>query len=208
MERSPYSLDAYDLACRRGGRQVFSGLSFSLKSGEALILTGPNGSGKSSLLRMIAGLLPPASGLLKWGGLETHEVSGWPEGCLHYAGHRTALKPVMTVRENLHFWAAFHDRTDHIETAAESLGLGNLMDLPARYLSEGQHRRTALARLATVPAPLWLLDEPMSGLDTDSVAGLEKLIAGHLAAGGLAMISTHQPLDIPHAQSLDLGRRV
>ena len=207
MERGSHSLKAQDLTCRRGGRQVFSGLSFHIKSGEAVIVTGPNGSGKSSLLRMIAGLLPPVSGHFIWDDLETGKAPGWPDGCLHYAGHRTALKPVMTVRENLQFWAAFHDCADNIEAAGEHLGLGNLMDLPVRYLSEGQQRRTALARLAAAPLPLWLLDEPMSGLDKNSAAQLEQLIAGHLAAGGMTIISTHHPLEIPHAQILDLGEQ-
>jgi heme exporter protein A len=192
------SLDADDLACLRGGRLVFAGLSFRLAAGEALVLTGPNGSGKSSLLRLVAGLVPAFAGTLDWTGAP---------GSIAYLGHQDAVKPALTPRESLRFWAATAGAVPTaagIAAALAAVGLAGLDDLPCRYLSAGQRRRLALARLELGPAVLWLLDEPTLGLDAASVARLEARIARHRAAGGLVMLATHVPLALDGARGLAL----
>ena len=178
----------------RGGREVFAAVSFELSEGEALLLRGPNGSGKSSLLRMAAGLLPPAAGAFDW--------DGRPEGgALCWVGHTDAVKPALTVAENLAFWLGLEAgvATDPVP-ALEALGLAPVADLPAAYLSAGQRRRLNLARLAASPAPLWLLDEPTVSLDEEAVALLLGVVRGHLARGGLAMVATHAALDLPSGE--------
>ena len=152
-----------NLACSRGGREVFAGLNFSLSGGEALVVTGRNGAGKSSLLRMIAGLVHVAAGRLALEG-------GEPEATIaeqaHYLGHQDAVKPSLTVGENLQFWARYLGAGGQtIDAALEAVGLAPLADLPAAYLSAGQRRRLSIARLVAVQRPLWLLDEPTSALD-------------------------------------------
>jgi heme exporter protein A len=195
-------LSASGLACIRGSRSVFSGVNLELVAGEALALVGPNGSGKSSLLRLIAGLIRPAGGRIEL-------ADGSPEQTIaeqaHYLGHQDALKPSLTVAENLGFWGSF------LGTAAVSLGpalaavgLGGIADLPAAYLSAGQRRRLSLARLVAVPRPIWLLDEPASALDTAGQTQLADLMRQHLAGGGLIMAATHGPLGI-EARELRLG---
>ncbi|CAN0477398.1 unnamed protein product, partial [Discosporangium mesarthrocarpum] len=158
------------LACIRSDRIVFAGLDFAVSPGAALILSGPNGSGKSSLLRLMAGIARPAAGEIHWQGAP---VSDDPErffAYMHYVGHRDAVKPALTVRENLAFHAALRTGTAEtqakIEPALESVGLAALADLPARMLSAGQTRRLTLARILATPAPLWLLDEPTIALDS------------------------------------------
>jgi heme exporter protein A len=191
-------LQADDLACLRGGRLVFVGLSFRLGAGEALVLTGPNGSGKSSLLRLVAGLVPTFAGTLDWTG---------GAGSIAYLGHQDAVKPALTPRETLRFWGAASgaspDRVD-IEAALAAVGLEGLDDLPCRYLSAGQRRRLALARFELSRATLWLLDEPTLGLDVASVARLEARIARHRAEGGIVMLATHTPLALDGARGLAL----
>lgn len=193
------------LTCVRGGRRVFQGLDFAVERGGALLLTGPNGSGKSSLLRMMAGLLKPASGQLAWNG---RAVSDDPEGFradLHYVGHLDAVKPVLKVAENLTFWAGLRqgDSARPID-ALSRLALAPLADMPARLLSAGQRRRLTLCRLMTSPAALWLLDEPTVGLDKDSLAALEAAIAEHRAADGMVVVATHTAIDIADAERLKL----
>jgi heme exporter protein A len=193
-----------NLVCHRGERRVFEGLSFTLAPGQALILSGPNGSGKSSLLRLCAGFLTTEAGRLMRDG---QDVALDPEGhrsTLHYAGHANALKAVMTVSENIGFWASLYGGEAHIEEALEVFDLSDLADLPARYLSSGQQHRTALARLVAVPQPLWLLDEPAVGLDAAAVAALARLIAAHRLAGGMVMVSTHTDLGLEAAGQLRL----
>jgi heme exporter protein A len=196
-----FRLVATDLTCRRGGRVVFRDLSFTLGAGEAVQVTGPNGSGKSSLLRLIAGLVGIAGGTLAPEG-------GDPEASLgeqaHYCGHQDAFKPSLTVAENLAFWTRFLGGVGDEREALARLGLDHLSDLPAGYLSAGQRRRLALARLLTVPRPLWLLDEPTAALDAASQQALAAIMAGHIAGGGLLMVATHMPLGIP-ARELALG---
>ncbi|GGF06669.1 heme ABC exporter ATP-binding protein CcmA [Stappia taiwanensis] len=204
-------LVADTLACDRGGRRVFSDLSLSLASGHALVVRGPNGVGKSSLLRVIAGLVQPAAGQLAVeNGLPEHSVG---EHC-HYFGHQDALKPAMTVLENLTFWTRFvqpaplpgEPASVTPEAALDHLGILHTAHLPAAYLSAGQRRRLSLARLMVTLRPIWLLDEPTSALDSASEATLTGLMRDHLAAGGMILAATHQDLDLPDVASLRLER--
>lgn len=195
-------LEARDLACLRGERVVFAGLSFALAPGGALLLTGPNGAGKSSLLRLLAGLLVPAEGSLLWGGEDALADRARHARRLRYVGHGDALKPALTARENLAFYARLWG--GEVEAALTALDLLPLADLPARVLSTGQRRRLGLARLALAPAPLWLLDEPTTGLDAASVQRLGALLARHREAGGMVLAATHLPLPLPGAAELRL----
>jgi heme exporter protein A len=197
-----------DLACERGERLVFAGLSFSLKAGEALILTGPNGSGKSSLLRLMAGLLKPAAGRLLWDGESISEEPEAHRRRLHYLGHQEAVKTVLTVAENLSFWAAMKGGAEErpaLLDALDRFGLAALAEVPARYLSAGQRRRLALARLLAAPGELWLLDEPTVGLDSASVARLAEEIEAQRARGGRVVLATHLTLPIKNTLSLDMS---
>ena len=199
----PNRLVARDLACHRGGRVVFSALSFVAEAGVALIVTGPNGAGKSSLLRLVAGLLDKADGLLIFEGGAV-DVSLAEQA--HYIGHLDALKPAMSVRETLAFWSDFLGGTDaDVARACEVFDLNGLVDLPVAYLSAGQKRRLSLARLLIASRPLWLLDEPGVALDAASLARLAAAIDAHLGAGGLVVAATHQPLGISSSVTLDLA---
>jgi heme exporter protein A len=194
-----------DLGCVRGDRAIFAGLDFTLDPGDALVLTGPNGSGKSSLLRVMAGLLPPAAGQLAWDGRDVTREPELHRGRLHYQGHHEALKPELTARENLAFWAGLHGgRGAAVQEALRRFGLDDLAELPARLLSAGQRRRLSLSRVLAAPAPLWLLDEPSVGLDTRSVGVLTREIEAHRAAGGQVVLATHQPLALAGAQQLSV----
>ena len=196
-------LEASDLACIRGGRQVFSGVSFAVGLGEALLITGPNGAGKSSLLRLVAGLLRPSDGTL---GLD----GGDPELTLaeqaHYLGHQDALKPALSVLENLDFWARFlGGRATDLAATLADMGLGGIAALPAAYLSAGQRRRLSIARLIAVKRPLWLLDEPTTALDIAAQAMLAGLMRAHLQGGGLIVAAVHGPIGLEKAAELRLG---
>lgn len=195
-------LCAIDLGCHRGGRDVFAGLSFTVSSGEALTITGRNGAGKSSLLRTIVGLARISHGNLTLEG-------GDPELNLaeqaHYLGHHDALKPSLSVGENLRFWATFLGASDAAVSAAlEAIGLEELTDLPAAYLSAGQRRRLSIARLLAVKRPIWLLDEPTSTLDTNGQNRLADLMQGHLNEGGLVMAATHTTIGLGSVRELQL----
>ncbi|TCU62920.1 heme exporter protein A [Bradyrhizobium sp. R2.2-H] len=195
-------LSGHGLRCVRGGREVFAGLEFAAASGEAVAVTGRNGSGKTSLLRLIAGLLVPAAGTiaLDGGGAELTV----PEQC-HYLGHRDALKPALSVAENLVFWADFlgGERSDAAESLAK-VGLDHATHLPAGFLSAGQRRRLSLARLLAVHRPVWLLDEPTNALDVAGQDMFGSLMREHLAAGGLIVAATHAPLGI-ESRELRIG---
>jgi heme exporter protein A len=190
---------AENVGIDRGGRRILSGVSFTLDAG-ALALTGPNGVGKSSLLRAIAGFLPPAEGRIRIEGCDD------PSTALHYIGHRDALKPQLTVRENMAFAAGFLGAGQTIDPLAAlgALAIESTIDLPVAWLSTGQRRRVALAHLALVPRPLWLLDEPLSGLDARSVARFETMAQAHVAGGGLLIVATHTPLHVT-TRELRLG---
>ena len=195
-----------DLACRRGERLVFAGLSFVLGPGDALLLTGPNGSGKSSLLRVMAGLLPPQRGGLEWDGIAVAEDPAAHRARLHLVGHQDAVKPVLTVRETALFWGRLGGGDGGAaEAALDRFGLAPLAGFPCRLLSAGQKKRLSLARLLAAPAPLWLLDEPTTGLDQASTRALEAATADHRNGGGIVVASTHIPLGMAKAQSLSLG---
>ena len=195
-------LSATGLGCIRGSRRVFEDINLELPGGEALALVGPNGSGKSSLLRLVAGLLRPSAGRIDLAG-------GAPESTIaeqvHYLGHLDALKPSLTVAENLGFWLRYlGGDAPALPGSLTALGLGGLSDLPAAYLSAGQRRRLSLARLIAVPRPVWLLDEPSSALDAAGQERLAALMRDHLAGGGLIVVATHGPLGID-AKELKLG---
>jgi heme exporter protein A len=192
---APIVLEALDLVCSRGGRLVFSRISFRVASGEVLVVAGPNGAGKSSLLRLVAGLLQPDSGSITW----TEQSDDEP--IAHYLGHADALKPALTLAETLRFWAVLY-RPGRVaveaewDEAAERVGLGHALRLPVGVLSAGQRRRAALARFILSPRPLWLLDEPTASLDSDGEALLESLMRDHIGRGGLIVAATHQALPI------------
>lgn len=184
------------VACRRGGRLLFAGVFCTVAAGGALLVTGANGCGKSSLLRMIAGLLPPFEGEMA------------VRGRLALLGEASALDGDRSLGAALHFWAALDGTADPAGRVARALGdvaLAELADVPVRLLSTGQRRRAALARVLASGAAVWLLDEPATGLDLASLALLEAAVARHRAQGGIALIATHQPLDVPDAASLDLA---
>jgi len=182
-------LAVQDLACRRGDRLLFARLSFALEAGQALQLVGSNGIGKSSLIRIVAGLLPAFAGSVE------------REGALGLLDERPALDPHLPLGQALAFWQAIDGAA---EKRLDQLGLGNLLDVPVRYLSTGQKKRAALARLLGQRAPIWLLDEPLNGLDTKGVAMVEQLAADHCRAGGIAVIASHQPFTLPCMNRIEL----
>jgi heme exporter protein A len=204
-DASPFTglaLSAENLACRRGGRLIFEGLSFSLGNGEAIALTGRNGAGKSSLIAMICGRLRPAEGLLRIDGADDVPL---PE-LIHLVGHRDGLKTALTAGENLAFaQALLGAATASPEEALAAVGLAHIAGLPVGYLSAGQRRRVALARLLVSLRPLWLLDEPASALDTGAQAMLIGLMRDHLARGGAILAATHGPLGLDGARELRIG---
>jgi heme exporter protein A len=192
------SVEGNGLACVRGGRLVFRDVSFRVARGQALVVEGPNGSGKTSLLRQIAGLLTLAHGTISFCGVgvpaEDREERGKSIGWL---GHQDAAKPQLTSAESLSFFAQLYGcDSEMISPLLEWAGLARAADLPCQYLSAGQKRRLALARLKLCNRPLWLLDEPHASLDTNGKSLLLDLLRQHLAAGGLAVIATHDPLGL------------
>jgi heme exporter protein A len=199
-------LSAKDLACWRGERLVFAGLGFSLGSGEALVLRGPNGSGKSSLLRLLAGLLRREAGTLTWNGEDVDDDREAWRAVFAYAGHADAIKPLLTVRENISFWAEIAGAgTARVSDALARFAIAPLAEVPARFLSAGQRRRTGLARLVAAPRTLWLLDEPSVGLDADATESFAALMAEHRAGGGMIIAATHIELGLDDATDLVLG---
>jgi heme exporter protein A len=209
-------LEARDLCVERSGRMIFAQLFFALAAGQCLIVTGENGAGKSTLLRALAGLLPITSGALFLNG----EAIQKPLEQAHYIGHSDALKAMLSLRENIEFWSYLLAENSSqfppqksqspgigpcsCGEALARLGLAHARDLPAGILSAGQKRRAALAKLLVAPRPLWLLDEPLTALDTNSQAVVKSLMQAHLAGGGMIVTSTHMPLGLT-GQELRLG---
>jgi heme exporter protein A len=195
-------LSGRGIRCVRGGREVFSRLDFEASSGEALAVTGPNGSGKTSLLRLVAGLLTVADGSIALEGGAAELTL--PEQA-HYLGHRDALKPALSVTENLAFWRDYlgGEAFDPTESLA-AVGLDHAARLPAAYLSAGQRRRLSIARLLAVKRPVWLLDEPTNALDAGGQGLFAGLMGDHLARGGLIIAATHASLGIA-ARELRIG---
>ncbi len=181
------------LACARGGLPILEGVSFHLGPGQVLILRGPNGIGKTTLLRTLAGLQPPLAGTITA-----------PAETVAYAAHADGLKAVLTVQENLQFWARIHG-TDTVSEALEAMNLADLADRQARNLSAGQKRRLGLARLLVAGRPVWILDEPTVSLDAASVALFAGVVRRHLAGGGITLIATHIDLGLEEAAVLDLS---
>jgi heme exporter protein A len=195
-------LSVSGLVCVRGNREVFSGLNFQVGGGEMLVVRGPNGSGKTSLLRILAGLVPPAGGCIELSDANPQRTLAEQA---HYLGHLDALKPSLTVAENLGFWARYlgiHPAKPC--DALHEVGLETVGDLPAAYLSAGQRRRLGLARLLAAARPIWLLDEPTSALDAAAQKRLGEVMSRQLAAGGLIVAATHGPLGVPATRELAL----
>ena len=188
---SALAFDAVTAA--RGGRTLFERLSFALAPGDAALVTGPNGAGKSTLVRIAAGLLAPAAGAVR------------REGDCALLAEAHALDPELPLARALGFWAALDGRRTATMPALAALGLDALDDVPVRMLSTGQRRRAAMARVVASGAAVWLLDEPANGLDDAAVATLERLIADHRAAGGIALVATHLPIGLPGAAAIALG---
>jgi heme exporter protein A len=190
------------LRCVRGGREIFAGLDFAAAAGEAVAVTGPNGAGKTSLLRLTAGLLASGGGSIALEG--GNDELTLPEQA-HYLGHRDAMKPALSVGDNLTFWRDFlGGETSDTDAALAAVGLDHIAHLPAAFLSAGQRRRLSMARLLAVKRPVWLLDEPTSALDTAGQDAFASLMASHLAGGGIILAATHTPLGIA-ARELRIG---
>ncbi len=202
----PLTLRATGLSCGRGGMVLTHDLTFAVTNAQCLLLRGPNGTGKSTLLLTLAGIVGPLAGASV---LEGADPEAGPQ--LHYCGHRNAIKPRLSVRENLAFWAALNGKTGlAVQAALDEVGLGHLAALDAGYLSAGQSRRLALARLLVSLRPLWLLDEPSASLDSDGHDLLIRLLDRHLDMGGLAVAATHDPITLPdpaRMETLVLGAR-
>jgi len=197
------------LGCIRGDRVVFRGLNFACQPGDALLLLGRNGSGKSSFLRVMAALVAPAAGQLLWQGQPVQDDREAHGLRTRYLGHADAIKPVLTVAENVSFWVRlWAPETSDVEAAVhqalELFDMGRLADVPGRFLSAGQKRRVNLARLFAAPGQVWLLDEPTTALDKASIAVLEDQIAAHRARGGIVALSTHTDVVLPAARAFHM----
>lgn len=203
-------LIAENLLLQRGHRTLIDDLSFTLTSGEVLLLTGPNGAGKTTLLRSVAGFFRPSEGRIGLNG-GNDELSVGEQA--HFVGHANGVKSSLTVIDNLEFWARYLEPSatrasalERVDKALEVFRLSALADIPAGYLSAGQKRRVGLARLVLAHRSLWLLDEPTSSLDDASASGLAGVVNEHVANGGLAIAATHLPLGFKPARELRIGQ--
>ena len=194
-------LIAKNLACDRGETRIFEGVSFALKSGEGMLVTGPNGAGKSSLLRVVAGFLPAAMGMVAFDGNDVAQFA-------HYLGPQNGMKPALTVSENLEFWQNYFGNADLGTVAAlDRVGLSHVHHVPYSDLSTGQKRRIAIARLFLNHRPIWLLDEPTSGLDRHAEEVFAGIVADHMKAGGIVVAATHLPIDVDGMKRLRFAER-
>lgn len=199
MPSAPYQLSVHDLACARGDRLLFKDMNFSLQAGELLLVQGGNGQGKTSLLRLLTGLSRPEEGEVRWCGGAIQQQREAYHGAMFYLGHANGVKDDLNPVENLRFADGLQGRAfdpDRAVATLERLGLGRCLDLPCRVLSFGQRRRVALSALLLAGASLWILDEPLTGLDVHAVALMEGLIRDHLIAGGMVVATTHQALNL------------
>lgn len=194
------------LSMERGEELIFTGVSFDIAAGDALIIGGTNGVGKSTLLRGLCGLLPIGSGAVTIDNPDPEFADHDVGQLCHYLGPDNAMKPSMSVRENLDFWQGFcgHPHLE-IDEATQMVGLAGLEDVPFAHLSTGQRRRIAIARLLVSYRPIWLLDEPTSGLDAASQSQFEALMAAHLDDDGIILAVTHVPLSLNKARSMTLS---
>ena len=202
-------LRAVGLECRRGHRRLFSGVDFALRSGDWLHVRGANGAGKTSLLRILAGLARPDAGAVQWNGVDIAQASDAFRSALAWFGHHTGLKGELSAVENLRLAASLDGASLDVRgarAALEQTGLAGREHLPLRALSQGQRRRVLLARVLARRARLWVLDEPLAALDPSGVALVERMLEKHLADGGSAVVTSHQPLALGGAQTLELAR--
>ncbi|ADE14033.1 heme exporter protein CcmA [Nitrosococcus halophilus Nc 4] len=198
-------LQVEELTCRRGERLLFENMSFTVKAGDVLEVSGHNGSGKTSLLRLLCGLLIPEKGALLWRGQPIDKIKPLYHSELAYVGHTDAIKGDLTAYENLIIAGALNGGGMDPEQALERVGLSRIRELPGRFLSAGQRRRLALARLLVNRARLWLLDEPFTALDKRAIRTIATLLEEHAAAGGMAVFTSHHAINIAHARTLDIS---
>ncbi|WP_337996718.1 heme ABC exporter ATP-binding protein CcmA [Oleispirillum naphthae] len=200
---APFPLMLREAACWRGETEVFAGLDMMIEGGALWLIRGDNGAGKTTLLRLLAGMLRAAGGVVSWGDGQSPRKT--PERAL-FIGHADALKPALTVGENLGFWAGFSGFAESPwPQASDPFGVWAYADVPLRALSAGQRRRVALTRLAFSAAPLWLLDEPVTALDAAGQRTVWELAAAHRRRGGAVVATTHAPMNLPDAQEMTLG---
>ena len=207
MQQAP-KLEVTDLACERGDHRLFSGLSFTLSAGELMQVQGANGSGKTTLLRTLCGFVQPVQGAVRWCGQDINEWDDAYHAEMCYLGHLNAIKDELSALENLQMSAGLAGYTVSEQQAIAALrrmGLQRREHLPVRVLSQGQRRRVALARLLIGEAHLWILDEPLTALDVGAVGLMQELIGEHLSKGGMAIFTTHQPLQVAGVQTRELA---
>jgi heme exporter protein A len=198
-------LQVEELTCRRGERLLFENINFTVNSGDTFEISGHNGSGKTTLLRLLCGLLLPEKGKLLWRGQPIHKVRPLYHSELAYVGHTDAIKGDLTTHENLIVAKALNGGGINSEEALERVGLSKLRELPGRFLSAGQRRRLALARLLVNRARLWLLDEPFTALDKVAIKTIATLLEEHAANGGMAVFTSHHTINIAHARTLEIS---
>lgn len=207
MMKRQQSLECRDLSCERDGAALFRPVSFRIETGAILQVAGPNGAGKTTFMRALCGLFSDWSGQLLWNDQPYRHPDYDMRDAMLYLGHQPGVKKTLTARENLTWIFGVHGRAfpDSIEEALAQVGLAGYEDIPCHQMSAGQMRRVALARLYVSAAPLWILDEPFTAIDKDGVRALERRLLEHAQAGGMIVLTTHQPLDIPQVRVVELS---